>query len=158
MNEELVQDKVRCKPTIKIGAVYPLTGSFGVYGKSILRAVQLAVDIVNKHCDISLPLADDRGLPNLDNRKIEIVWADSKSDPPTARNEARRLVSEEGVTALIGAFQSLGTNQVAYVAESMKVPFLNPDSSARVLTNEDRGLQWFFPDLCHRYGIYKAML
>ncbi len=68
----------------------------------------------------------------------------SEGDPAKARDEARRLISEEGVTALIGVFQSLGTNQVAYAAESMEIPFLNPDSSARVLTNEDRGLQWFF--------------
>lgn len=144
MNIELTQDKFKCRPPIKIGAVYPLTGAFSAYGTSILRAVKLAVDIVNKPYDLSLPLAEGEGLPNLDSRKIEIIWADSKSDLAVARNEARRLVAEEGVAALIGAFQSLGTNQVAYVAESMEVPFLNPDSSAHILTNEDKGFKWFF--------------
>ncbi len=144
MKEELAQNEIKRRPTIKIGAVYPLTGSFGVFGKSILRALKLAVDIINNPYNLSLPLAEENGLPNLDNRKIELIWADSESNPAKARNEARRLISEEGVIALIGSFQSLGTSEISYVTESMKIPFLNPDSSARVLTNEDKGLQWFF--------------
>ncbi|MBI4412797.1 MAG: ABC transporter substrate-binding protein, partial [candidate division NC10 bacterium] len=56
--------------------------------------------------------------------------------------EAERLITQEKVHALFGAYFSSVTNTASQVAERMGVPFLNADSSSPALT--ERGFQWFF--------------
>src|SRR5208283_3990594 len=51
--------------TIKVGAVYPLTGNIASTGLDCKRGAELAVDIINGKYDLSLPLAKAEGLPNL---------------------------------------------------------------------------------------------
>jgi branched-chain amino acid transport system substrate-binding protein len=127
---------------IKIGAIYPLSGSLAPVGREIKRALSLALDIVNNEFHLPLPLANTIGLPRLGNRKIELVFADTKGDPAQGRFEADRLIEQEGVVALIGAYQSNVTEVASLISEAKNIPFLNPDSSAPSLTK--RNFEWFF--------------
>lgn len=128
---------------IAIGAVYPLSGALARIGAAIRNALELAVEIVNNaHPDLTLPLAGSAGLPRLGNRKIRLVWSDSRGDPATGRAEAERLIEGERVVALIGAYQSAVTATASLAAEAKGIPFLNPESSSPTLT--DRGFKWFF--------------
>jgi branched-chain amino acid transport system substrate-binding protein len=52
------------------------------------------------------------------------------------------LVRQDKVIALVGCYNSTVTLAAAEQAETLKIPFLNPDSTAPVLTQ--RGLKWFF--------------
>ena len=94
---------------IKIGAIYPLTGNLATTGLDCKRGVEMAVEIINGKYDLSLPLAKTEGLPNLGGAKIEIIFADSKGDPKNGMAEAERLVTQEKVVAVIGAYQSAVT-------------------------------------------------
>jgi len=127
---------------VKIGALYPLTGNLAATGMDCKRGVDLAVDIINGKYDLNLPLANQEGIPNLDHAKIEVVYADTKGDPKNGLAEAERLITEEKVVALIGAYQSAVTKTASQAAERLKVPFVCSDSSSPTLT--ERGFEYFF--------------
>ena len=128
--------------TIKIGAVYPLTGNLASTGLDCRRGVELAVDIVNGKHDLNLPLAKSEGLPNLGGAKIEIVWADTKGEPRNGQSEAERLVTQEKVVGMIGAYQSAVTKTASQATERMKIPYVCSDSSSPTLTERD--FKYFF--------------
>ena len=128
--------------TIKIGATYPLTGNLASTGLDCRRGVELAVDIINGKYDLNLPLAQTEGLPNMGGAKLEIVFADTKGDPKNGMAEAERLVSQEKVIAMIGAYQSAVTKTASQATERMKIPYVCSDSSSPTLT--ERNFKYFF--------------
>ena len=134
---------------VKIGAIYPLTGSAAAIGTEIKQAVELAADIVNNSYDIDLPFARGEGLPGLGGAPIEVVFADSKGSPETGLAEAERLIEMEGVVALIGCYHSSVTTTASFAAERLGIPFLNPESTHPLLT--ERGFKWFFRNTPHDY-------
>src|SRR3954471_2852344 len=130
--------------TVKIGGIYPLSGnaaSAGVHGKA---ALETAVDIINNaHPELgNLPLAKNAGLPGLGGAKVEVVFADNQGSPATGQNQALRLITEEKVVALSGAYQSGITLTTSAIAEKYGIPYLNGESVAASLT--ERGFKWFF--------------
>ena len=133
----LAQQKV-----IKIGALYPLTGNLAATGMDCKRGVDLAVEIINGKYDLNLPLANQEGIPNLEHAKIEVIYADTKGDPKNGLAEAERLITEEKVVALVGAYQSAVTKTASQAAERLKIPFVCSDSSSPTLT--ERGFEYFF--------------
>ncbi|HYY28766.1 MAG TPA: ABC transporter substrate-binding protein [Chthoniobacterales bacterium] len=137
-----IDSAVAQQKVIKIGALYPLTGNLAATGMDCKRGVDLAVDIINGKYDLNLPLANQEGIPNLDHAKIEVVYADTKGDPKNGLAEAERLITEEKVVALIGAYQSAVTKTASQAAERLKVPFVCSDSSSPTLT--ERGFEYFF--------------
>ena len=128
--------------TIKIGAVYPLTGNIASTGLDCRRGVDLAVDIINGKYDLDLPLAKTEGIPNLGGAKLEIVYADTKGDPKNGMSEAERLVTQEKVVAMIGAYQSSVTKTASQATERLKIPYVCSDSSSPTLT--ERNFKYFF--------------
>jgi branched-chain amino acid transport system substrate-binding protein len=128
--------------TIKIGAVYPLTGNIASTGLDNRRGVDLAVDIINGKYNLDLPMAQEEGLPNLGGAKIEIVYADTKGDPKNGMSEAERLITQEKVVAMIGAYQSSVTKTASQATERLKIPYVCSDSSSPTLT--ERGYKYFF--------------
>ena len=127
---------------IKIGAVYPLSGNIASTGLDNRRGVDLAVEIINGKYNLDLPLALEEGLPNLGGAKIEIVYADTKGDPKNGMAEAERLITQEKVVAMIGAYQSSVTKTASQATERLKIPYVCSDSSSPTLT--ERGYKYFF--------------
>jgi branched-chain amino acid transport system substrate-binding protein len=130
--------------TVKVGAIYPLSGNAASAGNYSKAAIELAVDIVNNdHPELKdLPLAAGSGLPGLGGAKIEVIFADNQGTPAAGQNQALRLITEEKVIALIGAYQSGITVTTSAMAERHGVPFITPESVAANLT--ERGFKWFF--------------
>jgi branched-chain amino acid transport system substrate-binding protein len=135
----LAEDKV-----VKIGAIYPLTGNAASAGLHAKAAIEVALDIINNtHSDLGdLPLAGNAGLTGLGGAKVEVVFADNQGSPATGQNQALRLITEEKVVALVGAYQSGITLTASAIAEKYGIPFLTPESVAANLT--ERGFKWFF--------------
>jgi branched-chain amino acid transport system substrate-binding protein len=127
---------------IKIGALYPLTGNLAATGMDCKRGADLAVEIINGKYNLNLPLAKDQGIPNLGGAKIEIIYADTKGDPKNGLAEAERLITQEKVVALIGAYQSAVTKTASQAAERLRVPYVCSDSSSPTLT--ERHFKYFF--------------
>jgi len=141
--------------TVKVGVIYPLSGPVAQAGKDSLAAVEAAVDVVNNKHDFNMPLASTEGLPNLGGAKIELVVGDHQGKPELGRADAERLITQENVVALIGAYHSSVSAAASNVAERMEVPFLTGESSSPELT--ERGLKWFFRTGPHD-GHYTAVM
>ena len=102
---------------IKIGTVFPVTGAAAVTGVELMNGIKLAAEIVNgEYPDLDLPLAKTKGLPNLGGAKIVIASGDHQSSPEKGMSEAERLITQEKVVALIGAYQSGVTATASQVA------------------------------------------
>jgi branched-chain amino acid transport system substrate-binding protein len=130
--------------TVKIGAIFPLSGNAASAGVHAKAAIEVAVDIINNaHPELgSLPLAKNAGLAGLGGAKIDVVFADNQGSPATGQNQALRLITEEKVVALTGAYQSGITLTASAIAEKYGIPFVNGESVAANLT--ERGFKWFF--------------
>ena len=89
-----------------------------------------------------MPLAKGGGLPGLKGAKIQLIFADNQGTPAAGQNQALRLISEEKVAALIGAYQSGITLTASAIAERHGIPFLTAELVAANLT--ERGFKWFF--------------
>ena len=130
--------------TIKIGAILPLSGNAASAGVHAKAAIETAIDIVNNaHPELgNFPLAGNAGLAGLGGAKVEVVFADNQGSPATGQNQALRLITEEKVVALTGAYQSGITLTASATAERYGIPFVNGESVAANLT--ERGFKWFF--------------
>jgi branched-chain amino acid transport system substrate-binding protein len=127
---------------VRIGVLYPLTGSVAKAGNDVLAAAKMAADIVNNKHDLDLPLARTEGLPNLGGAKIKLVISDHQGKPEIGRGEAERLITSENVVALFGAYHSSVSAAASNVAERMQIPYLTGESSSPKL--HQRGFKWFF--------------
>ncbi|MBI4841740.1 MAG: ABC transporter substrate-binding protein [candidate division NC10 bacterium] len=125
-----------------IGVLYPMTGPVAQVGIDSVNALKVALDIINTDMNINLPLGRGAGLPNLGGAKVRIVVVDHQGKPDIGLAEAERLITQEKVHALFGAYFSSVTNTASQVAERMGIPFLNAESSSPALT--ERGFKWFF--------------
>jgi branched-chain amino acid transport system substrate-binding protein len=129
---------------IKIGVIYPLSGNAANAGRSALAAVQLAADIINTpHPDLSaLPAVGPGGLANLGGAKIQIVSADHQGNPAEGQSQTLRLITQEKVAAMVGAYQSNVSFTATAIAERYGIPFIVGDSVAANITG--RGFKWVF--------------
>lgn len=115
--------------TVKIGAIYPLTGSVAAIGENIRHALELALDEVN-------------AAGGVNGKQLELVWGDTQGDPKIGMSEAERLITQENVVALVGCYQSAVTEVVAQVAQQYQIPLVSAISSATALTTHDN--QYFY--------------
>jgi len=115
--------------TIKIGAVYPLTGPVAEDGAVVLKAAKLAVKRFN-----------DAG--GLNGDKVELLVEDGACIPAQSVAAAEKLMSANKVVALAGAFCSSSTGATMDVALRYKVPFVAGISTAPNLT--ERGNRYLF--------------
>lgn len=147
-NRAVAQDECAAGATptgdpVKIGVILPLSGTAATVGNDEKLAVELAVQIVNEAtADVALPLAATVGLPNLGCAQVELVVADSQGKAEVGQSEATRLIDQEGVAALFGAYNSAVTKTASTAAERAGIPFLNAESSSPDLTERD--FVWFF--------------
>jgi branched-chain amino acid transport system substrate-binding protein len=75
--------------TVKLGAIYPITGKGAEWGEHSKIATQIAVDEINKAGGIG-------GVP------VEVVIHDTATEVGQAISLARKLIQEEKVLAVIG--------------------------------------------------------
>lgn len=118
--------------TIKIGNVEPLSGpsaSVGVQGK---QAREMAVEEINAA----------GGIKSLGGAKLELVYADSKSDPTVGVTETERLINTEKVNLLTGCWNSAVTYPATQVAERYGIPFVVPVAVRDTIT--ERGFKNVF--------------
>jgi len=94
--------------TVKIGVIYPLSGNAASAGNSAKDAIEAGAEIVNgAHPELKgLPLAETAGLPNLGGAKIELLNADHQGNPSVGQSQTLRLITQEKVAAMLGAYHS----------------------------------------------------
>ncbi len=157
----LVSAPLSAAPDVKIGVIYPMSGPLAQLGLDHKHAIELVMDIVNtgKYKNWNVPLSKGGGLPKLGGAKVTAVFADHQGKPELGLSEAERMITQEKVIALFGCYHSSVTETASTVAERMKIPFLNAESSSPKLTQ--RGYKWFFRTSPHdetfSEGMFKAL-
>ena len=128
---------------VVIGVLYPLSGPVAQVGIDSVTAAKLAAEIINAGgSTLNLPLGKTPGLPGLGGAKIRLVIVDHQGKPDVGQAEAERLITQEKVHALFGAYFSSVTATASQVAERYGMSYLNAESSSPGLT--ERGFKWFF--------------
>jgi branched-chain amino acid transport system substrate-binding protein len=99
---------------INIGVVVPLSGANAQFGVNSRNGIELVADEINTA----------GGIKALGGAKINLVVSDSTSNPTTASTIARRLITQNEVTAILGAFASSLTLAISEVTARADIPFL----------------------------------
>src|SRR5690625_4006801 len=86
---------------VRIGALFPMTGDLGAFGQPFFDSAMLALNQINAQGGV------------LGGRTLELVLADSQTNPVQGVAAAQRLVNVDRVPAMIGAASSGVTIPVA---------------------------------------------
>ncbi|MBV4484771.1 ABC transporter substrate-binding protein [Pseudomonas sp. SWRI153] len=108
---------------IKIGALYPLSGSLALLGDESYRGLELAV-------------AERNASGGLKGEPIKLLKADAV-DAGQAVGAARRLTSVENVTAVFGSYSSALSFAATQVTEMAGVPFFELGAVSDHITERD---------------------
>jgi branched-chain amino acid transport system substrate-binding protein len=140
----LASPTLRAAPTVKIGVLFPLTGSSASAGQQSKTAIEIALNVINTpHPTVpELTLSPKGGLPGLGGATIEAIYVDHRGDPAVAQSLAQRLITSDKVAALLGSYQSSTAMTATAVAERYGVPFIVSDSVANNIT--ERGYKFTF--------------
>jgi len=114
--------------TIKLGVLFPLTGSLAYLGTEDRNSVDLTIKEQN-----------ERG--GLWGKKIEAVYGDAV-DNDAARSEAERLITTEGVNIIVGTYSSSRSYVASEVAERHGVIYWETGAVADDVTA--RGFKYLF--------------
>ena len=139
---------VTAQKTIKIGAIYPLTGGAAAAGRELRAGVELAVEIANNSMpDIDMSMAKNAGIASMGGAKIEIIFKDHEGNPTLGADLAKKLILDDKVDGLLGCYHSSVTKTVSAVAEQYGIPMINGSSTSPSLTQ--RGFKWFWRTTPH---------
>ncbi len=97
--------------TIKIGAVYPLTGPFSSYGVEYKRGLELAAEEINSQGGIM-------------GKKIELIFEDDQGVPEKSVTAVNKLINVDNVKYLFTAFSS-SSQATAPIAQANKVLYFS---------------------------------
>ena len=122
----------RAAETVKIGAVYALTGPGAVGGGDGMRGTELAISELNSA----------GGLEIHDGAQIELIKGDSQSKPINAVGEAERLINQDKVALIMGAATSNETVPLSQVSEKYGIPHINTIPQQEALTNGSLKWTW----------------
>lgn len=118
---------------LNVGALLALTGEAAPIGAEQLRAMRLAVDQTN-------------AAGGIDGTKLNLMVADTHSDPSRSAVEMRRLIGE-GVTAVLGPTLSIEAVRADPVANQLQTPVLSVSNTApRIVGNCPYPCQWIWRD------------
>jgi branched-chain amino acid transport system substrate-binding protein len=119
------------RPTVNIGVIQPLSGANAQFGINCRNGIELVADAINAA----------GGIKALGGAKINLVVSDATSNPTVAPTVAQRLITQNELTAVLGAFASSLTLTISEVTARADIPFLT-ESFADEITG--RGLESVF--------------
>jgi branched-chain amino acid transport system substrate-binding protein len=119
------------RPTVNIGVIQPLSGANAQFGINCRNGIELVADAINAA----------GGIKALGGAKINLVVSDATLNPTVAPTVAQRLITQNELTAVLGAFASSLTLTISEVTARADIPFLT-ESFADEITG--RGLESVF--------------
>ncbi len=130
---------------INVGVILPLSGANAQFGINSKNGLELVAEEINAA----------GGIKSLGGAKINLVVADATSTPTTAANVAQRLLTQNEVVAIIGAFASSLTIAISEVAERRGVPLLTMSFADQIT---GRGFQHIYQVVAKATVLGKAQL
>jgi len=107
--------------TIDIGAMYPMTGRAGLYGKDSVAAMEIAVDEINSKGGVA-------------GYTLNVYFTDTKVKPAYAVRVAKRYIEEDNVHFLFGVVSSGVGLAVTEISKQYKKIFIGTDHASTRLT------------------------
>jgi branched-chain amino acid transport system substrate-binding protein len=102
------------RATINIGVIQPLSGANAQSGVNCRNGIELVADEINAA----------GGIKALGGAKINLIVSDSTSNPTIAPSVAQRLIAQNDLSAVLGAYVSSLTLAISEVTARADVPFL----------------------------------
>lgn len=116
---------------INVGVIVPLSGLNAQFGINSRNGIQLVADEINAN----------GGIKALGGAPVNLTVADATSNPTQAATTAQRMMSQDNVVAVLGAFASSLTLAISEVTERRGVPLLTMSFSDKIT---DRGFRHVF--------------
>ena len=107
--------------TIKIGALFPMSGPGAYFGAQDKQGVELALEQLNKD--------------GVNGYKFTVQYEDSACSPLPASQAAKRLIDQYKPDVIIGEECSDATLAIMPIVEQAKTPMINAGSSALKVTD-----------------------
>ncbi len=101
---------------IKVGEFASLTGSEATFGQMSHHGTELAIDELNANGGVL-------------GEKLELHTEDNQSKQGESKTIARKLISRDGVVALLGEVASGRSLEAAPVCQESKIPQISPSST-----------------------------
>lgn len=115
---------VSCKKeeegTIKIGAIFAVTGGASFLGAPEAKTAEMVVEEINANGGIN-------------GMQIELIVKDSAANPEKAISFAKQLIEEDQVVAIIGPSTSGEAMQIKDLCESYKVPLVTAAAAEAIV-------------------------
>jgi branched-chain amino acid transport system substrate-binding protein len=108
---------------IKIGAVLPLTGTNATFGQSAKNAIELYINDINSKGGVL-------------GKQVKVIYQDDEGKPASAANVARKLISSDKVSAIIGSLTSNDCLAMGKMATQNKVPMITPTGTNAKVTSD----------------------
>lgn len=108
--------------SILVGMYGSLSGDGASFGQSSLEGTQLAVEEVNNAGGV------------LGGRQIQLLVEDDQSKPEEASNAVTKMITQDGVVAVLGEVASRRSLAAAPVAQRYQVPMITPASTNERVT------------------------
>jgi branched-chain amino acid transport system substrate-binding protein len=103
--------------TVKIGVITSLTGSQAAFGEAHKNGYAIALDEINAKGGVL-------------GKKIELDIYDDQSKPDQAVQGVSKLVDQDGVPMLLGAYSSESTKAIIPAVTQRQVPLIIPTATA----------------------------
>ncbi|AGB19457.1 ABC transporter substrate-binding protein [Thermoanaerobacterium thermosaccharolyticum] len=103
--------------TIKVGALFELTGGVATFGTSSYNGAKLYIDEINKNGGVL-------------GKKIVLLKADNKSQTDESINQATKLIQQDKVIAILGPVTSTDVKAASSVAMQNHIPLITGSATA----------------------------
>jgi branched-chain amino acid transport system substrate-binding protein len=112
---------------VRIGVLAPTSGPSRAAGIQAQRGAELAASLVNGDQGPT-PLLGTGGLAGVGGATLRIVKEDTRGKEDVGEAAAAKLVAEDKVVGLVGAFDTEVTKVASLRTERLRVPFVNGDT------------------------------
>jgi branched-chain amino acid transport system substrate-binding protein len=102
--------------TIKVGEYASMTGSEATFGQSSHKGTQLAIDDLNAAGGVL-------------GKKLDLITEDDQSQAGQPATAVRKLISSDGVVAVLGEVASSRSLEAAPICQENKIPMISPAST-----------------------------
>ncbi|NLE98285.1 MAG: ABC transporter substrate-binding protein [Propionibacterium sp.] len=121
--------------TIKLGVNYELSGDVATYGQASVAGLTMAINEINE-------------AGGIDGKQIQLVEVDNKSEAAEATTLATRLMSQDGVLAVMGPATSGNFKATIPVADDHQIPVVSGSATADDVTVDANGVQEYAFRIC----------
>lgn len=109
--------------TIKVGEFASLTGKEATFGTSAHEGTALAIEEINAAGGVL-------------GKKIELLTEDNQTKAGETANAVNKLISKDGVVAILGEVASSRSMEAAPICQQNKIPMITPASTNPTVTQE----------------------